>query len=509
VILDFTVAGVYLSNRDKTIHDAGGNNNGILDPGETADITVLLKNFGTQSGINVSGTLFSSASGVTINDNAGFWGTIAPSDSAENTADPFNVTVSSAVTMGTVVDFTLIVTANGGYLDTLGFSIVVGGEGLDYVTHDCGNVKFSVTRYGSLGYMSAFAPNPGDGFCYPATSLSHLFIGTLAVGRSSAYCLDRYFKGGTCDDDWQTTGIPDGGARMYEPGPYDWDEYATARFDDAGHPSGCGLVCEQWSWAWDDATANDFVIVRFNLRNEGSVTLSNLYAALFMDWDVGTATSNQGASDASRNLTWVYQSTPYVGVAILDPPRTTPAANLSMVSHLDYVYPLNGLPDSMMIKFMDGTISLPTTDTIYDWTACNSSGPFALAPSDTFVAAFAVLGGDNLTDLQNNADTAYNRYWGTIGTEEHKEETVLLNMMITPSITRDGNFTLSYNLRAEVPVTMKVYNTLGQMVQERNFGMCTGIGNEVFDLKAHAQGVYFVQVEAGNTKTTTKIILCK
>lgn len=411
--------------------------------------------------------------------------------------------------MGSVANFTLIVSATGGYQDTLDFSLVIGGEGLDYVTHNCGNVKFSVTRYGSLGYMSAFAPNPGDGFCYPITSTSHLFIGTLAVGRSSAYCLDRYFKGGTCDDDWQTTTSPNGDARMFEPGPFDWDEYATARYDDSGHSLGCGLVCEQKSWAWDDPTANDFVITLFNLRNEGSVTLSSLYAALFMDWDVGLATSNQGASDASRNLTWIYQSTPYVGVAILDPPRTTPAANLAMVSHLVYVYPLNGLPDSMMMKFMNGTITQPITDTVYDWTACNSIGPFTLAPSDTFVAAFAVLGGDNLGDLQANADTAYNRYWGIIGAEEETSHAVGVNFKVYPSISHGDGVMLSYSLTQELPVMLKVYNSLGQLVETRDYGRCSGSGTMPLNLKNYAQGVYFVQIEAGDRIEKTKLILCK
>lgn len=480
----------------------------MLDPGETADISVRIKNFGDQTATNVSGTLRTSSPDITINDNYGYWGTIAPSDSVENTANPFNVTANGSSSAGTVVDFELEVTDTDRYTDTLYFSIIIGGEGFDYVTHDCGNVKLSVTRYGTFGYMSAFAPNPGDGFCYPTTSNSHLFIGTFAAGNSAAYCVDRFFKGGTDDDDWHTTGIPDGMVRMFEPGPDDWDEYATAHFDDAGHASPQGLVVEHHSWAWDDVNANDFVIVKFILRNEGSTTLSNLYAATFMDWDVGTATSNQGSSEAARNLTWIYQNTPYVGVAILDPPRTTTAANLSLVSHKVYVYPLNGLPDSVMIQFMDGTIQQPSTDTIYDWSACNSSGPFTLAPTDTFTAAFAILGGDNLSDLQENADTAYNRYWGNIGTEEWSTAS-LANISLYPAISHGKAFTIAYSMSVETPVRVKVYNTVGQLLKEQDFGRISGAGELKLNISHFAQGVYFAQIEYGNTKQTSKIIWLK
>jgi hypothetical protein len=154
---------------------------------------------------------------------------------------------------------------------------------------------------------------------------------------------------------------------------------------------------------------------------------------------------------------------------------------------------------------MDGTIQQPSTDTIYDWTACNSTGPFTLMPQDTLVIAFAVLGGDNLSDLQANADTAYNRYWQVIGAEETSNLSIS-SLSIYPAISSGSPYSLSYNLIRKQPLRLKIYNTLGQLVKERNYGLCHGAGEVSFDLKSFAQGVYFVKVEAGNTTNTTKII---
>ncbi len=161
-----------------------------------------------------------------------------------------------------------------------------------------------------------------------------------------------------------------------------------------------------------------------------------------------------------------------------------------------------------MIKFMDGTIQQTTTDTIYDWSACNSSGPFTLAPTDTFTAAFAILGGDNLSDLQENADTAYNRYWGNIGTEEWNTAS-LANISLYPAISHGKAYTIAYSMSVETPVHVKVYNAVGQLLKEQDFGRISGAGELKLDISHFAQGVYFAQIEYGNTKQTSKIIWLK
>ncbi|HEC79364.1 MAG TPA: hypothetical protein ENI34_09560, partial [candidate division WOR-3 bacterium] len=52
-----------------------GNGNGILDPGETADLVVTLENTGGADASNVTSTLMTASSYITINDNSGNYGT--------------------------------------------------------------------------------------------------------------------------------------------------------------------------------------------------------------------------------------------------------------------------------------------------------------------------------------------------------------------------------------------------------------------------------------------------
>jgi len=481
------------------VNDDNGNN--LLEPGETADLVVTLKNEGDASAEDVTSTLLSSSSDITITDESGTFGSLYPDSTGDNAGDPYTVTVGNEALSGTVIDFQIVV-VSGAYVDTLEFSHLIGAPGYDYVTHDVGNCKLSVTRYGAIGYMTA--DGSGDGFCYPITSGSCLYYGSFAVGTDSNYCVDRFYgAGGSEDSDWETSTNPDGKVRMQEPGPHDEGEYATACYLDWGHTSPKGLKCLQHSWAWGDALAPDFVVMQFTLVNEGIEILTDVYAGTFMDWDVGSYQYNQGSSDTTRNLTWLYHSSPYVGVAILEPPRDIRAANLVFIDHDEYVYPGN-MSDNIKMQFMDGTIQLSSTDHAADWSVLNSAGPLTVTPNDSVVVTFAIIGGDDLDDLKANADIAYSRYW--TGIEEHSSDAAITGVAFYPVISRGHPYTLHYSFRDETALNIRVYDVTGRLVEHFDYGMRSGSGQLNMHLRSHAQGIYFVKIEAGNTTKTKKII---
>jgi len=498
---------IYIAN--KTLNDQ--NNNGVWDPGEYAELITTLSNGGSVNATNVQAVLRATTNSqyVTISDSTSSFGNIPVGGQATNSSDPFKMTSASNTPDGTEIGFTLHITADGGYFWDQNFTLVVGSPGLDYVTHDCGNCQFTVTRYGALGFMSS-GQTGGVGFKYPGSGSNHLFYGGFAVGNSSSYVVDRYYESASGDDqDWNTTTTPDGKCRMLEPGPNNFDEYATARYDDSGHPSAKGLVCEQYSWAWDDPTANDFVIMKFVLRNDGSTTISNLYAAVFMDWDISSSyTSNNGNSETARNLTYMYynSSYPYVGVEILDPPRTVPAKNLAIIDNETYVWPYNGLPDNIQIQFMDGTIQSPS-GSANDFSTCNSAGPFTLAPGQSAVAAFAILGGTNLSDLQANADTAYNRYWNFPGVKEGERRSVTSKVSLYPVVS-GGRLSLAYT-GFSGGLGVMVYDVVGRKVEERCWDRLSGDGVLSIDLTRLPNGVYFVRLETDVKSVVQKVILVK
>lgn len=106
--------------------DTGGNNNGHLDPGETVDLTSILKNIGGVDFTDLATTIeCPSDPYITITDNSGYFGFLAIDSTKENTGDPYVVTASSSTPQGHNAQFRLIAT-DGSFTDTFDFNLVVG-----------------------------------------------------------------------------------------------------------------------------------------------------------------------------------------------------------------------------------------------------------------------------------------------------------------------------------------------------------------------------------------------
>jgi PKD repeat protein len=95
-----SVTGPYIIMEGYVVNDAGGNNNGLLEPGETANFIVTLKNVGTESAINLTGTFTTEDQYLTINTTAPqSFGTLAVNASASAT---FSVSAAASAPAGHV-----------------------------------------------------------------------------------------------------------------------------------------------------------------------------------------------------------------------------------------------------------------------------------------------------------------------------------------------------------------------------------------------------------------------
>jgi subtilisin family serine protease len=97
-------------NRTNIVNDNNGN--GKLDPGENAGIVSYVKNTGGTVATSVNGILrTTSPAYITITDSLYSYGTLNTGDSANNAADPYDITVGAATPPGTVVNFNLVLAA--------------------------------------------------------------------------------------------------------------------------------------------------------------------------------------------------------------------------------------------------------------------------------------------------------------------------------------------------------------------------------------------------------------
>ncbi|MDH7519134.1 MAG: S8 family serine peptidase [bacterium] len=100
--------------RGVAVHDSqpGGNNNGRLDPGESARLRITLRNSGAANCNNTAGTFRAFDARLTVTDSLGTWGNIPSGGEATNTTDPIAVTAAGTIPPGTNVACTLYVSGD-------------------------------------------------------------------------------------------------------------------------------------------------------------------------------------------------------------------------------------------------------------------------------------------------------------------------------------------------------------------------------------------------------------
>ncbi len=97
-----------------TIAEAGGNGNGVIEPGESATLTVQLRNTGVVNATGITATLTINTAGVTVTQGASAYPNLpAPTGSANNVT-PFGFTLSSTAACPLRIAFNLSVAYTGG-----------------------------------------------------------------------------------------------------------------------------------------------------------------------------------------------------------------------------------------------------------------------------------------------------------------------------------------------------------------------------------------------------------
>lgn len=98
--------GPYVVGDSYVINDASGNNNGLMDYGESITLHMTMKNVGVAQANNVSATMTSASEFVTITDGYAFVGNVAP-NATVTVNNAFALTVSPNIPDNHSVSFTL------------------------------------------------------------------------------------------------------------------------------------------------------------------------------------------------------------------------------------------------------------------------------------------------------------------------------------------------------------------------------------------------------------------
>ena len=376
--------------------------NGRIDPGETVDLYVSVKNEGAVPATATTAVLRSLCPYLTLVDSTSIYGTIAAGATVEG--DRFRVTAADTTPPGIDAEMIAACVAAEGSWEPY-FETRVGEappEKRLWADHDNNDMILSVTSLGSIGTLGPY--EEGSGLKYPRNAPHGAIYSTsFACGNGPDYVVDRWYghPSTTTQADWRAVET----LHAVVP-PLAGDQEYQAVIDDSSHPTPKRLVVDQWSMSVASPGYRDFVVLRYKVRNFGSDSLNGLYVGIFSDFDIDNTTTNEVFTDTLRRLTYMTQLFDFeyaVGIKLLAP---LAAANLSAIDHNVYVSPPGMMTEAVKDSFLNGAISVPNSTGSRNWSCVVSAGPYDLGVNEYRYVAFAFVGGNTEQEMLEHADSA-------------------------------------------------------------------------------------------------------
>lgn len=478
-------------------------NDGIPDPGDTAGLTIRVRNSGLPAS-NVYGILSTHDEFASINSDSTYFGDIAQDDTA--LADtPFSVTFAEDTPQGHRVAFYLQITGDA-YEVTRTISVLVGRLADPAVAnHDVGNVLFTISNFGQYG-LDPGGMNPGwggVGFKMPQNGSNNLFEGALFIGDGPT----RVSNGAR--DENQDVGddfVALDDITMAEPGPYADQEYYTS-YNDGNAQIPLGITISQKTFAFADPPDDDYVIFQYTITNTEGQDLQGVLVSHFEDWDLPWNVATDRVNfDRQRHLGYEYYNNVYRGQVVLS---DSGVISFKALDNNLEVYPprftMQDKWDYMNAGFADTAITSQR-----DCSILITTGPYDIPPGESVVAAFAILGGTSLSDIQANADAAIARYIGMTAVDD--EPALPGDFRLSQNYPNPFNAqtTIEFTVPSSGHVRLEAFDLLGRkvavLVDKR---LEAGAHSLVWDCTDLASGVYFYRLTTDDHTAVRKLTLLK
>jgi hypothetical protein len=374
----------------------------------------------------------------------------------------------------------------------------------NYATTDHNRIAATFTGYGRIGYNDS--PNNQQGVGYKIDSSGSLLSeGGLLVGVAP----DRLFDVVRSVDADRSYGL-----HTLEPyrvafSASDNAEIGTARFTDSATGSPSKRIQTEIRLTTRELNGQDQanqVMLLYRISNTGLTPLDNLFCALYLDWDIGPAGSNdQVALDPEFRLGYVRNvksdTLPYTGAMLLsEQPMNFTALDNNAPPLKD------GFTLGEKWNAISGGLQREKS-AAGDCSMIIGAGPISLAPGADTVVAFSLMAGRNLDELRRSAGRAQALY-RQMG--ETPGGPVALPKDLALFVTGPNPFNDRTTVQFQMPkagfATLDVYNSVGKRVTELASGNYTkGVYTVEFHPDAEASGAYFVRLAAFNQTILRKL----
>jgi len=490
----------------------------LAGPGETAVGDLAVTNAG-HIVYNVTGNVTGWDEGLSVLTPTIYFGDI---DSGQVVAGniQFQASVDDTVSEGRILSVSMTLTGDSDYSKAVKIFIRVGEidefGSPGFFTHQTGAISFTVSDFGQYGFgPNSFFPLGKSGFSFNGSN-NHLFEAAFLIGNDADHISDgaRNFAE---DPDNDFAVKKEGEMVISEPGQTA-DQETVSIYNDSFAENRLGLEIRQKTYSWDSYPDNDFILMEYSIKNNSDVSIDNIYAGLFFDWDIVSFISNCGGYAGDENLGYMYyldsygEDSGYRGLAVLNPEgvasyrlRDNAVSEYYTWSETDKFAALSG-------GLVDTAVSVRA-----DLAQIIATGPFSLDAGQSDTAVFAIVAAGSLESLKSAAIRAEYKYNITTDILFSQNDQIPDNFYLFQNHPNPFNpsTTIDFVLKKRRNVSLSVYNILGEKVirlidKKLPAGFHSIDWNGVdFDNIPVASGIYFYRLSAGDNSATRKMVLLK
>ena len=477
----------------------GGNNNGILEPGETITVNIQFKNYLSPSSAMAISLESKNGYSTIVNGNlnAGAIGTLQTFD---NNSSKFTFKLSQSMPNNTPLDF-LLHFSDGSYSDFQWIS-AIGNP--NYATQVGNDISLTITSAGNLGFNDYPNNQQGTGFHFSGGP-NYMFEGSLMLANSSARVVDQVRDSTQNEEKVSFLNLQP--FKISIPGNVS-DIQGLTVFNDniAVHKLGVDIKLQSYSFI--DPADKNYIILRYTISNTSGTAISNLYAGLYFDWDMieGSGANDLTAYDSTGNFGYVHHQG-------LNPDTTIGIGLLSANNYGFYAILNSSFGYTEQKKWTALSSGLTNTSAgPADIANVTSSGPYSIPSGSSIDVAFAIAADINLLNLRTAFANARTKYNFILTSVKDNINPLPYKFELAQNYPNPFNpsTTIKFSIPSENHVILKIYDMLGREVRTLlNEEKAPGNYSINFVAGNLPSGVYLYKLTAGNYTDAKKLILLK
>ncbi len=366
---------------------------------------------------------------------------------------------------------------------------------------DTNNITTSINSSATIGYSDA-AKMIGSGFTYK-DGRNLLSWGGLVVATSNSKVSDNIYGSSGTDSDFVAVNA------VQKINSYPEQQRFLNIFNDnnAGFSKN-NIQINQYSYAFSNDTLKDIVFIEYNIINNNTSTLSNVYTAFYADWDIGLSNNNKADYNSSENMSyiWPLAGGTYAGIQL-------------MSKTMGNCYNFDNDGSNGSINIYDGFLNFEKWDAMQtsrheagisnngaDVSSMISAGPFSIGAKDTITVTYALLAGSYKDEIIKSAKAANLWFFNTTSSKDIMHELEIGLLQNIPNPTSDKT-TISFTLSKNEYIRLDIYNIDGKLMKAVVAGeLSKGKHSYTIDLSNYNSGVYTYRLSSNKGSISHKII---